>query len=37
MYANSPYMVELAYAVVRDTFRRVGGGNNADQHYKNMV
>ena len=30
------YMVELAYAV-RDTYRRVGGGSNADQHYKNMV
>ena len=24
MYADSPFRVEFAYAVVRDTFRRVG-------------
>ena len=25
------------YAVVRDTLRKVGGGTDADQYYKNMV
>ena len=37
MYADSPFRVEFAYAVVRDTFRRVGGGTNAELQYKNLV
>ena len=37
MYADSPSRVEFAYAVVRDTLRKIGGGTDADQHYKNII
>ena len=37
MYTDSPARVEFAYAVVRDTLRKVGGGTDADHYYKNTV
>ena len=37
MYTDSPSRVENAYAVVRDTSRKVGSGTDAGQDYKNMM